>query len=77
MKEKWAEYNGYLIHASQVTSWCIYKKPESENSEEKNKLILSDCRTIDGSPLYTIDEALSDAKKNIDTMIRLNLLKDE
>jgi hypothetical protein len=68
MKEKWTEYKGYTIQATQTTSWIIHKI-----EDDKKEFVLMDSRTIDGEWLQSIEQAINDAKKNIDALERLKL----
>lgn len=63
-------YRDYQIVSEEIKeerfiTWSIYKDGIH---------ILSDSRTIEGGKLQSVSHAINDAKSNIDTFIRLNLV---
>ena len=56
-------YKNFLIKTSGA-SFSIYKN---------NKLVFNDIRTMTGSDLQSEKQAVNEAKKNIDTIIKLKL----
>jgi|GEM_PF-5301030 hypothetical protein len=65
-------YKGYDIIASEEKresgkhiNWLLFKE---------GIFVLQDFRTIDGDNLQSAKHAINDAKKNVDTIIRLKLV---